>query len=237
MENAVIKLDAEILSALVIHGDLSKLTNPQLVQYYRVYCERLKLDPATQPFKLLRLNGKLVMYCDRGGAAQLCKLHEVSHKILSRSTENDLFIVTAQASVVGRQTESIGAVDVTGLKRDALANAMMKAETKAKRRATLDLLGLGMLDETETGTIPGAVSVPIEIVEPAQVSTNPQEVQANAAEESKEDWALRQLRRCANMESLDKVKDELQKRGHEYATKRVKEEYDYIVKQMEQYNQ
>ena len=26
---------------------------------------------------------------------------------------------------------------------------MMKAETKAKRRATLDLLGLGILDETE----------------------------------------------------------------------------------------
>ncbi|RYE14076.1 MAG: hypothetical protein EOP45_20185, partial [Sphingobacteriaceae bacterium] len=34
---------------------------------------------------------------------------------------------------------------------------MMKAETKAKRRATLDLLGLGILDETETESIPGSV--------------------------------------------------------------------------------
>jgi hypothetical protein len=29
----------------------------------------------------------------------------------------------------------------------------MKAETKAKRRATLDLLGLGLLDETEVASI------------------------------------------------------------------------------------
>ena len=34
---------------------------------------------------------------------------------------------------------------------------MMKAETKAKRRATLSICGLGLLDETEVSTIPGAV--------------------------------------------------------------------------------
>jgi methyl coenzyme M reductase subunit C-like uncharacterized protein (methanogenesis marker protein 7) len=38
---------------------------------------------------------------------------------------------------------------------------MMKGETKAKRRATLDLLGLGILDETETQTIPGAQTVEV----------------------------------------------------------------------------
>ena len=36
------------------------------------------------------------------------------------------------------------------------ANVLMKAETKAKRRATLSILGLGMLDETEIETIPAA---------------------------------------------------------------------------------
>lgn len=35
----------------------------------------------------------------------------------------------------------------------------MKAETKSKRRSTLDLLGLGILDETETETIPNAQPV------------------------------------------------------------------------------
>ena len=37
---------------------------------------------------------------------------------------------------------------------------MMKAETKAKRRVTLSICGLGMLDETEVETIPHAYPVP-----------------------------------------------------------------------------
>jgi hypothetical protein len=43
---------------------------------------------------------------------------------------------------------------VGNLKGDALANALMKAETKAKRRVTLSIAGLGWLDETELETIP-----------------------------------------------------------------------------------
>ena len=61
----------------------------------------------------------------------------------------------------GRYTESIGAVNIANLRGEALANALMKCETKAKRRATLDLLGLGMLDETETDSIPGAERVEV----------------------------------------------------------------------------
>jgi hypothetical protein len=53
----------------------------------------------------------------------------------------------------GRCTESIGAVSIINLKGEAYANAVMKAETKAKRRATLDLLGLGVLDESEAESI------------------------------------------------------------------------------------
>ncbi len=37
----------------------------------------------------------------------------------------------------------------------------MKAETKSKRRVTLSLCGLGMLDESEVETIPGAVRAPV----------------------------------------------------------------------------
>jgi predicted transglutaminase-like cysteine proteinase len=60
---------------------------------------------------------------------------------------------------------------------------MMKAETKAKRRATLDLLGLGILDESETETIPGAttVTVPLEVTPSttaATTSTAPQPTQS-----------------------------------------------------------
>ena len=156
------KFDNEIITSLVLNGDLSKLTQPQKLHYYKGYCDRLGLDPLTQPFKILKLNGKEVLYCDRSGAQQLNKLHNVSHEIKTRESANDLYIVTCRASLPdGRYTDSIGAVNTTGLKGDNLANAMMKGETKAKRRATLDLLGLGILDETETQTIPGAQTVEV----------------------------------------------------------------------------
>ena len=38
----------------------------------------------------------------------------------------------------------------------------MKAVTKAKRRVTLSICGLGMLDETEVESIPGAKAVPVD---------------------------------------------------------------------------
>nr|MBA2706681.1 hypothetical protein [Gemmatimonadaceae bacterium] len=49
----------------------------------------------------------------------------------------------------------IGVVTMGALKGDALANALMKAVTKAKRRVTFSICGLGTLDETELETIPG----------------------------------------------------------------------------------
>jgi hypothetical protein len=74
-----------------------------------------------------------------------------------------VYIVTSKASLPdGRCTESIGAVNIQGLKGEAYANAIMKAETKAKRRATLDLLGLGVLDESEAESIPNATTVALQ---------------------------------------------------------------------------
>ncbi len=150
---------ASIANQLILQGDLSKLSAGDKVRYYNGYCERMGLDPFTKPFDILRLNGKEVLYCTRSGTQQLNKLHKVSHTITSRDTnaEAGVYIVTSKASLPdGRCTESIGAVNIAGLKGEAYANAIMKAETKAKRRATLDLLGLGVLDESEAETIPNA---------------------------------------------------------------------------------
>jgi hypothetical protein len=63
-------------------------------------------------------------------------------------------VVTANAQdAKGRVDESTGAVPVEGVKGESLANAMMKAETKAKRRVTLSICGLGLLDESEVGSV------------------------------------------------------------------------------------
>ena len=179
---------ASIANQLILQGDLSKLSANDKVRYYNGYCERMGLDPFTKPFDILRLNGKEVLYCTRSGTQQLNKLHKVSHMITSRDTNADagVYIVTSKASLPdGRCTESIGAVNITGLKGEMYANAIMKAETKAKRRATLDLLGLGVLDESEAETIPNASTVAIS----AMVESLPQ-MEVESVEVIEEDAEL-----------------------------------------------
>ncbi|WP_212005775.1 hypothetical protein [Chitinophaga sp. HK235] len=168
------QLDQSIIQSLVLNGDLSKMDPQMKVTYYKQFCERIGLDPFTQPFKLLKLNGKEVLYCDRSGTQQLNKKHSISHEIRGREIISDCYVVTAQAiDPTGRHTESIGAVSIIGLKGENLCNAMMKAETKAKRRATLDLLGLGILDETEVDAIPGATTTPLDLNGQSETTTPP----------------------------------------------------------------
>jgi len=152
--------DVVILEKVLIQGDLSKLTPKERLFYYNKVCSSLGLNPFTRPFDYITLNGKLTLYAKRDCTDQLRKNHGISIKIITREQIGDLYVVTAQGvNREGRYDESIGAVNIAGLKGDALANAMMKAETKAKRRVTLSLAGLGWLDETEADTVPGAQTV------------------------------------------------------------------------------
>lgn len=163
---------ASLLERVVVQGDLAKLSSTERVDYYRRVCDSLGLNPLTRPFQYIVLNGKLTLYASRDCTDQLRRIHRVSVTIIARERIDDVYVVTARAVAPdGRSDESIGAVSIGGLKGDALANALMKADTKAKRRATLSLIGLGWLDETETETIPGARQVAVadtgEIVEQA----------------------------------------------------------------------
>ena len=146
---------AAMFNELVLKNDLSKLTEDQRVEYYRLMCERSGLDPVTKPFELITLNGKLQLYATKQTTAALTKIHGLQVTIVSRETLGSLHVVTARATMPnGSCSEDIGAVNVTQLQGEALANAMMKAITKAKRRAVLSVCGLGLLDESETDTLP-----------------------------------------------------------------------------------
>lgn len=150
---------AAVIERVVIEGDLSKLSPAERVAYYRRVCESLGLNPYTKPFDYIVLNGKLTLYARKDATEQLRKLHGVSITIVAREWLQDLgvYAVTARATTPdGRTDEAIGAVHVAGLKGESLANALMKAETKAKRRVTLSICGLGWLDETEVSDIPDA---------------------------------------------------------------------------------
>jgi len=170
MENQIIKTDETIISSLVLNGDLSKMSPDQKVNYYKSFCDSLGLNSLTQPFQILKLNGRERLYATKDATDQLRKVHGVSIYKLDKSIESGLCIFTAYArDKSGKEDASSGAVNIQGLTGEALANAIMKAETKSKRRVTLSICGLGMLDENEVETIPGATTQPIEVTTTAEV--------------------------------------------------------------------
>jgi hypothetical protein len=143
-------LDSATIASVLLSGDLARLTAEQRLAYCTRVCETLGLNPLTQPFAFLVLNGKTVMYAKKDATEQLRKVHGVSITSVTSQRMEDVFVVTANAvDRSGRTDASTGAVEVGNLKGEKLANALMKAETKAKRRVTLSICGLGVLDETE----------------------------------------------------------------------------------------
>jgi len=165
---------AKVLEKVVVEGDLSRLSPAERLFYYKAVCESVGLNPLTRPFEYIYLNNKLVLYAKKDATDQLRKIHGISVSISSREKVGDVYVVTAKARTKdGREDEAVGAVPLmkremkwdpskgknvpTGkmvpLDAEELANALMKAESKAKRRVTLSIAGLGMLDETELETI------------------------------------------------------------------------------------
>jgi hypothetical protein len=143
-----------VIESVILQGDLSKLTSEQRGNYVAQLCNLMGLNPLTKPFEFMNLQGKLVCYAGKNCAEQLRKVHNVSLKVTAREKIDDIYVVTVDATLPnGRTDSSTGAVPLKGLQGDQLANALMKAETKAKRRATLSICSLGMLDETEVETI------------------------------------------------------------------------------------
>ena len=151
-----------MMEKVVVQGDLSGLSGEERTAYYMQVCDSTGLNPLTKPFDYLKLNGKLTLYATRNCTDQLRKIHDISVSIAGREKVGDVYVVTARARTPGgREDESTGAVSLGNLRGDNLANALMKAETKAKRRVTLSICGLSWMDETEVETVHGAERPPL----------------------------------------------------------------------------
>jgi hypothetical protein len=176
----------EIAEKAILQGNLYDLTSAaERVNHYLAVCQSLGLNPFTKPFDYLELDGPkgdkvLTLYAKRDAAEQLRKMHGVSIRIVKRQTvESAPHRHRAGDHPDGRTDEAIGAVPIgkegasgrTSGTASAtssatarfvppapndLANALMKAETKAKRRVTLSICGLGFMDETEIETVKSA---------------------------------------------------------------------------------
>ena len=155
--------EARLIESVVVKGDISALSPAELTAYYARMCQSLGLTAATQPFALLKLNGKLVMYPTRGATDQLAAIHKLTREIIDGPKVIDL-AGTKMIYAVCRATHPNGRFEtaVATVPLNDPLNGLMKAETKAKRRATLSILGLGMLDESELDTIPASAKTNVE---------------------------------------------------------------------------
>lgn len=210
------------LVAALMMGDLSTLAPDEKVDYYNRVCESVGLNPLTKPFQYIRLNSKEVLYAGKDCCEQLRGIHNISIQVMSREIHDDIFVVTSRATRIdGRYDESIAAVAICNLKGEAKCNAMMKAETKSKRRVTLSICGLGMLDETEIDSIEAKHK---------QISPSSQTIKTNGPPQislSKEE-IIAIVSSVDEVDSLDKLKSLWQK-NEEKILSLPKEEKDSIL--------
>ena len=154
MNIEVSQINKKAIESALMDGDLSGLNPEEKLAHYQSVCETVGLNPLTQPFQYITLNGKLKMYALKGATDQLRKIYNINCKITKTEYMEDIYIVIVEVKdSKGRIDEDMGFAKIAGLKGDMLGNAMLKAVTKAKRRATLSMCGLGMLDEEEIKSI------------------------------------------------------------------------------------
>jgi hypothetical protein len=152
-------IDPEAVTRALMAVDLAKLSAVDRVQFYAALCRSTGLNVLTRPFIVLRgQDGTLAWYITAAGCEQLRRLHRVSTRIMSRErTDDGLYLVTVQCRTPDERVEEAqGVVVLQGLKPPEMAQALMRCETKAKRRATLALLGLGLSGMDEEAGSPVA---------------------------------------------------------------------------------
>ena len=155
----------------ILNGDLKSLSEVERLQYNFALCRSLRLNPLTRPIDYIESQGKLKVYINAVGVASLRAMHGISTKITHRETDkNNYHYVTAIATDSNARSEESTAIvhlcdrygkQLIGQER---ANKMMACESKAKRRATLALVGIPWADSgvVKTST---TYDPPLDVVE------------------------------------------------------------------------
>ena len=242
--------DFAIIEQVVMQGDLSKLSSEQRVTYYNKVCASSGLNPLTNPFAYIFLNGKLTLYAKKDCTEQLRKINGVSIEELDDKLIEDIYVVTAKAKDRnGRIDQAKGAVVIGNLKGEARANAIMKAETKAKRRVTLSICGMGFTDASEIESIPNAETVEVDyetgeikgVVSktskpvPVQIEEKPRlnakqiaelETILNECEDKYKSWVYEYVKKTCRTDDLTGVPSEMFERMKVAALKNMEQNYE-----------
>ncbi len=140
-------------------GDLSGFTEEEIDVIYRGMCDKYGLDVQFRPFDLISFKGKLCLYMTSKGVDQLAYVKNISRvategpEVRTFDGKKMVYCKVIATLPTGRKESSTAAIGYTGNVADT---DIMKCETKAKRRATLAVLSLGVFVEDEVDSLPGA---------------------------------------------------------------------------------
>ena len=149
-------LSEELLAKIVQSGDLAMLSESDRLIYYFNYCRQLGLNPLSRPFDYIQEKGKISLYPNAQAASQLRDKRNVSTRILKEECllNGEIYSVLVEARIGDRIEQATGKVSLVGLDGKGLdgrskANAMKKAETQARRLATLAIVGLDSVGDED----------------------------------------------------------------------------------------
>ena len=103
------EVSPEIISSILLTGDISKLTPNQKSVYYAAICKTLSLNPLTQPFAIIKFQGKETLYARAGATQQIADVRKINTEVLKKEKLDGVYIVTVRATLPdGRFTDDDG---------------------------------------------------------------------------------------------------------------------------------
>jgi len=214
-QNVVAESDLVAIEKALVSGDLASMTTAQRIIYVRRTCDSLGLNPLTSPFGYITFDGKMRLYAKKDCAEQLGRIHKVSIKTISREKIDTVYVVSGRGTTSdGREIDDIGVVAIAGYSGKDLANALMKAETKMKRRVTLSICGLGILDESELETIPDSKTFEVTAEAPKTQTAKPADEENAQISADQTNILLKEIKNCGwTLPDLKKLMMDLYKVG------------------------
>lgn len=151
-------------------GDLSFLPDYEKEKVLLKMCDHYSLDAVLRPFILIKLNGKEIWYATKAATDQVAAKFNLTREVveikenlergiieckvkISQENSNRTETCIAAVSIIEFGRDPSGKVEARPMRGEAYANALMKVETKAKRRATLGWLGIADMQDNDDDVV------------------------------------------------------------------------------------
>lgn len=145
--------------AWVGESDVGAMSADGRAAHYLAACEGAGVDPGEGPFLTVRVGGRVALCAARGVVERLAAMHGIAHELVEAPHAvilcgATLVKVVSRATAPDGRSETVTATVPWAHPTRSLALCV----ARARARATLSLLGVAALDESELEAIPGALT-------------------------------------------------------------------------------